>query len=186
MSSTAEDLEGKTLCVIGAGSIGQEIGKKAKAFDMNVIGLKRHRNLWHSLMKSGETTGSAKRWACGLRCACNADDAGNVSPDGSGAVSNDEGNSRIHQRFPGGHRRRGRPDFRAEGSPIGGAVLDVFHREPLPQDSPLWSMEQVLVTPHNSGLTGNTVRKVVEITRENIRRFREGRDLINQIENGRY
>ena len=187
MSSTAEDLEGKTLCVIGAGSIGQEIGKKAKAFDMNVIGLKRHPEplaffdeVWGN-DRIGEALGLADYVVLVTP----------MTPETYHLMGKEQFQMMKETAIFINVSRGDTVDEDAlisalKDHRIGGAVLDVFHREPLPQDSPLWSMGQALVTPHNSGLTGNTVRKVIEITRENIRRYREGRDLINQIENGRY
>jgi phosphoglycerate dehydrogenase-like enzyme len=68
---------------------------------------------------------------------------------------------------------------------IAGAILDVFHKEPLPKDSPLWSMPNVLITPHNSAITVDACKKSAEILCENIRRFRSGMPLVNVIEGGK-
>lgn len=54
---------------------------------------------------------------------------------------------------------------------IGGAALDVFSTEPLPGDSPLWDLPNVLVTPHVAGSTPRYYDRVAEIFRENYRRF---------------
>jgi glyoxylate/hydroxypyruvate reductase A len=62
---------------------------------------------------------------------------------------------------------------------IGGAVLDVFTKEPLPQDSPFWSHPKVVVTPHIAGNT-NPVTASDQVA-ENIRRARAGRPLLNQV-----
>ncbi|WP_247783975.1 NAD(P)-dependent oxidoreductase [Bradyrhizobium sp. 170] len=53
---------------------------------------------------------------------------------------------------------------------IAGAMLDVFEREPLPQDSPLWDMPNVIVTPHTSGIPTNCMERAFEIIAENIER----------------
>ena len=187
MNDRSEDLEGKTLCVVGAGSIGQEIGKKAKAFDMNVIGLKRHPE---PLGFFDEVWGN-DRLGEALGCADYVVLVTPMTPETYHMMGMEQFRMMKETAIFINVSRGDTVDEDAlisalENHQIGGAVLDVFHCEPLPQDSPLWSMEQVLVTPHNSGLTGNTVRKVVKITLDNIRRFREGRELVNQIEGGRY
>ncbi|MBR3927825.1 MAG: D-2-hydroxyacid dehydrogenase [Clostridia bacterium] len=67
---------------------------------------------------------------------------------------------------------------------ITGAVLDVFETEPLPKDSPLWDMENVIVTPHISGrdTTPVNAEKIFEIFKENLTRFIEKRPLINVVD----
>ena len=63
---------------------------------------------------------------------------------------------------------------------IGGAILDVFDEEPLPPDNPLWRMENVIVTPHNSAYSFPT--QVTKIFTENYHRFIEGRPLRYQVD----
>ena len=53
---------------------------------------------------------------------------------------------------------------------LGGAGLDVFATEPLPADSPLWVLPNVIVTPHSSGTTDLTRRRAVELFVDNFRR----------------
>ncbi|AQS84625.1 MAG: D-2-hydroxyacid dehydrogenase [Acetobacter aceti] len=64
---------------------------------------------------------------------------------------------------------------------IGMAALDTFEREPLPETSPLWSMPNVLITPHAAGDTVAYESRVANILHDNIRRLAEGKPLINQI-----
>lgn len=65
---------------------------------------------------------------------------------------------------------------------IGGAALDVFEHEPLPPDSPLWAMPNVLVTPHMAGFMSNHWDVVTDLFAENMRRFVEGRGLLNVVD----
>ena len=65
---------------------------------------------------------------------------------------------------------------------IGGAALDVTADEPLPQDSPLWDMPQVLITPHTAGETHSYEDNVLDMMMENIERLWRGEaGLFNQI-----
>jgi phosphoglycerate dehydrogenase-like enzyme len=68
---------------------------------------------------------------------------------------------------------------------IAGAALDVFQEEPLPKHHPLWSLEDVILTPHVGGMSEIYVEQVLSIFEENLRRFfsnEERRNLINLVE----
>jgi phosphoglycerate dehydrogenase-like enzyme len=67
---------------------------------------------------------------------------------------------------------------------IGGAALDVFATEPLPADSPLWSLENVIVTPHNSGSSPRVRERTLALFAENLRRYKAGEPLINRVDYG--
>jgi phosphoglycerate dehydrogenase-like enzyme len=65
---------------------------------------------------------------------------------------------------------------------LGGAVLDVFEREPLPETSPLWRHPRVLVFPHVSAVTDRFWERETALLVDNIRRYREGRRLRNLVD----
>jgi D-2-hydroxyacid dehydrogenase (NADP+) len=65
---------------------------------------------------------------------------------------------------------------------IAGAGLDVFEREPLPPESELWGMENVIISPHVSGGTDRYFERAVPIFCENLRRYLDGRPLLNAID----
>jgi phosphoglycerate dehydrogenase-like enzyme len=65
---------------------------------------------------------------------------------------------------------------------IGGAGLDVTDPEPLPADSPLWHMDNVIITPHVSGSSPETSRRQFELLEENVRRFAAGEELLNVVD----
>ena len=68
---------------------------------------------------------------------------------------------------------------------IAGAILDVFQTEPLPQDSPLWDLENAWITPHVSDSISDWERPMCELFCDNLERFMAGKDLKNVVNAGR-
>lgn len=64
---------------------------------------------------------------------------------------------------------------------LGGVGLDVFETEPLPEDSPLWEMNNVIMTPHVSGFTPHYDERATDIFAENMRRYLAGEPLLNLV-----
>ncbi|MGH9196322.1 MAG: NAD(P)-dependent oxidoreductase, partial [Acidimicrobiia bacterium] len=65
---------------------------------------------------------------------------------------------------------------------IAGAGLDVTEQEPLPPESPLWEMDNVIITPHISGSMQNYIEHAIDIFVDNLRRFRTGEPLKNVVD----
>ena len=65
---------------------------------------------------------------------------------------------------------------------LAGAALDVVCREPLPVDSPLWGMPQVLITPHVGAQSADRVDVTTDLFCQNLRRFRSGQRLLNLVD----
>jgi phosphoglycerate dehydrogenase-like enzyme len=65
---------------------------------------------------------------------------------------------------------------------IGGAALDVFTREPLPPDSALWNLPNVLITPHAAGLTERIWDRHYSLLSENLRRYLAGQPLLAVVD----
>jgi phosphoglycerate dehydrogenase-like enzyme len=68
---------------------------------------------------------------------------------------------------------------------LGGAALDVFATEPLPRESPLWGMENVLVAPHSESTVARENQRITDLFLDNLGRYLEGRPLRNLFEAGR-
>ena len=65
---------------------------------------------------------------------------------------------------------------------LAGAALDVFEQEPLPPESPLWELENVLVSPHDTARAPDEVARQVELFCDNLRRYLAGEELRNRVD----
>ena len=68
---------------------------------------------------------------------------------------------------------------------ISGAALDVTDPEPLPKDSELWDMENVIITPHVSGSTAGYTERALQVLDLNLERREKGEELINIVKRDR-
>ncbi len=150
-----DNLAGKHLVIVGAGAIGQDIARKAKAFDMRVTGVSRsNAPLPHF---------DAMRPRADLIAAAGQADillvAATYEAATHGMISRD-----VIAALPGGafliNIARGLLVDEAaltealQAGRIAGAGLDVMEDEPLPAASPLWTLDNVLMTPHIAGAGG--------------------------------
>ena len=67
---------------------------------------------------------------------------------------------------------------------IAAAAVDVFETEPLPADSPLWDLENLVITPHSSGFyhLPATLERVVDICAKNLSAYLNGGELMNVVD----
>lgn len=179
-----ERLEGKTAGLLGLGSIGQEIARKCKAFDMNVVGTRRDASevpLNVDQVFAPEETNEVLHQAdfvlCSLPLTRETDhfmDYGRFCAMKSSAYFVNVGRGPVVQEEDLIRALR-------QGQ-IRGAGLDVFENEPLPKESPLWGMENVIVTPHAAGNTRVNREKTLQILIENLRRLQAGEKLVNVVD----
>jgi phosphoglycerate dehydrogenase-like enzyme len=174
-------LHGRTMAVIGLGSIGRAIARAARAFGMRVIGMNR----------SGRRVPEVERVyrRAGFREMLHASDyivlALPLTPETRGLV----GEAELRAMRPGGWLVNvGRGGLIQEEALvralherwIGGAVLDVFSDEPLPTEHPFWAMPNVVVTPHISG--PNVPEEIAPIFNDNLHRYLQGRALRGRVD----
>jgi phosphoglycerate dehydrogenase-like enzyme len=182
---SGDNLEGKTLVVIGAGSIGQAIAKKAKALDMTVIGLRRRPEPTENF---DEIHGNGDLRAV-LPRADFAVLATPLTPETYHLMGAEEFRcmkpSAVFINIARGDACDEAALIEAlQSKQIAGAILDVFSKEPLPPESPLWTFDNVIVTPHSSASSDSSGQKTIDYLRSNIVRFRKGEPLMNQIKKG--
>ena len=65
---------------------------------------------------------------------------------------------------------------------IGGAALDVTEEEPLPKESPLWEMENVIITPHHSGISERYMERAIDLFCVNLKAYLKGEELPNLVD----
>lgn len=175
-------IEGRTLLLLGYGSIGQEIARKAKSFDVKVIALNR----------SGEggapadavaPIGALGKWlpeadfvVCTLPLSeetkhlIGGQELAAMKPDallvnvGRGPVIDQAALTEALQK-----------------KEISGACLDVFEAEPLPEDDSLWRQPNLILSPHVAGTGGPLAQRFAELVSENLLRFKNGHPLLNQV-----
>ena len=179
-----DELGGKTLLVVGLGGIGDRIARRAKAFDMAVIGVRRdpaqgkgHADSVHGLGEMKSLLPRADYVA--LACPLTPETENLMDADAFGAMK--DGAYLVNV-------ARGRCVDEAalaralDAGRIAGAAIDVTVEEPLAASSPLWAMPNVLITPHTGGETRRYEDNVLDILADNLDRLWHGEPALrNQV-----
>ncbi len=185
------ELEGATVGIIGMGAIGRRTAELAKAFRMRVLGMRRSAERRAKGLGSGVTDVDEMIPRSELSYLLGESDyvviAAPLTPETRHLI----GEAELRSMKPGAvivNIARGaiideRALVRAlkEGW-IAGAALDVFEREPLPAESELWGLRNVLLTPHISGGTPRYMERAVDLFCENLRRYLAGEPLRNVVD----
>lgn len=162
-----EELSGKRACILGCGDVGRETAKRLLAFGCRVVGVNRTlRELPEfptmlPLSALPEVAAESDIFLCTVA----------LTPETKGMV-----NRTILDALPAGAifvnlARGGLVDENALLHWLqngGRAVLDVFETEPLPENSPLWDMENVIITPHNSFVGEGNGERLWELVKEGL------------------
>ena len=178
-----DELSEKTLCIIGSGSIGSEIAKKAKVFDMKVIGLDK----FASASKSFDEVWGMEKLEKALGLADYTVLSIPLTEETYHLIGQKEFKCMKQSSILINMSRGDTVDETAliaalqEGR-IAGAGLDVFHKEPLPQESLLWDMENVIITPHCAGDSPYLEGKALKLFAENLLLYRQGKPMKNIID----
>ena len=177
----AIELDGRTIAIIGLGASGRELAKRAGSFGMRVlgvevaevsmadqaaIGVERCEGIdrLHAVLAEADVVSLHLPLNSATRHVLNA---GAFEALKAGAIVVNVARGQLIDE-PALVEALTRGD-------LGGAGLDVFEVEPLPLDSPLLSMSNVVVTPHWAAATRATMQRRAQITAENVRRALDGR-----------
>jgi len=182
------ELRGSTVGIIGIGRIGSEVGRLCSAFGARVLGLRRTPppepppGVEQVLGQEGLDTLLAESDYVALTLALNPTSRGLLGArelalmkEGAVLVNVARGDVIDEAALVEG-LRAGRPAF---------ACLDTFRQEPLPADSPLYDLPNVLITPHNSASSPHMEERVVALFLDNLGRLVRGEPLLNVIDKHR-
>ncbi|RUS45240.1 D-2-hydroxyacid dehydrogenase [Cohnella sp. AR92] len=171
-AETYTELRGRTIGIVGAGQIGAEIARIAQAFGMNTVGIRR--------------TGQAAPFFDHMKTMDKLDE---VLAESDVVVNILPGTDETYLLFDARafERMKSQAIFINIGrgtsvdtdaltaalqqGRIAGAGLDVFDPEPLPEGHPLWSLDNVIVTPHIGGMTDKYKERMADLFVENLRAY---------------
>jgi phosphoglycerate dehydrogenase-like enzyme len=178
-----QELFEKTLLIIGTGGIGQEIAVRSKAFGMRIFGSSRHpkplpnfdkvvgANEWKELLPEAEFVVIATPLTPETKGMIDVDTLRLFRPDSyliniaRGAIVDE---SALAQALQDGW--------------IAGAALDTVFTEPLPAESPLWTLPNVFITPHCSGNSPKVKERTLALFLDNLNRYHQGQSLRNVVD----
>jgi phosphoglycerate dehydrogenase-like enzyme len=179
-----QEIGGLHVAVVGFGRIGQHVGRLFKAFDCRVTGLRREPTPAPEAADDVQPIAKLK-WALAdadivvLTCP--------LTPQTTGLIGRDA-LLRMKKSALLINVARGKVVDEAhlvaalQAGDLAGAGLDVTVDEPLPAESPLWAMPNVLITPHSAGETGRYEANVIDLLEENLGRLWRGDQVLkNQV-----
>jgi D-2-hydroxyacid dehydrogenase (NADP+) len=178
------ELNGQVLLIVGFGSIGREVAKRARAFDMRVWGVTRS--------GKGDLTHAEKILAVkDLHEALPEADFVLIAAPETAETRHLIGAEQITKMKRGARLINvGRGSLLDEAALIqalksgalGGAALDVTRVEPLPAESSLWKTPNLMITPHTSGVSDRLWHRQTAILIELLERWFDGRELFNLVD----
>ncbi|MFC4451247.1 D-2-hydroxyacid dehydrogenase [Halorussus aquaticus] len=173
---------GERLCVVGLGTLGRGIAERADALGMEVVGVRR----------SDESVPGVSR-------IYDPEDLHEAIADARFVAIAVPHTPATEGMFGAPEFRRMRDDAyllnvargpivnedalvdALDAGDIAGAGLDVFETEPLPEDSPLWDFEEVIISPHKGSATNRYHLDIADLVSENVGRYLAGEDLRNRV-----
>lgn len=171
-SGLPRDLQGQTATIVGWGPIGQQIGAVLRVLGLHVVVVRQ------SAQPAGEGYETASFAAIGevlprtdwliLACPLTAQTRGLID---AGAIGRLREGARLINVSRGEVVDETALIDALRAGKLAGAYLDVFAHEPLPADSPLWEMPNVLATPHSAGFSDGNAARVVEMFLTRLRDF---------------
>lgn len=180
-------LPGSRMLIVGYGRIGRGIARAAQAFGIEVVGLSRSGTRAYGEEVPGVRVGAVDRLGAELPEADWIVVCTPGTPETLGLI----GPAQLAAVKPGAHLidvARGGVVVESallealDDGRLAGAALDVFEQEPLHAASPLWDRDDVILTPHVSGLASDYQDVVRELFVDNLGRYLEGRPLVNTID----
>ncbi len=180
------DLSGRTVVIVGLGSVGSEVARISKALGMRVLGIRRNPkqstsseavDAVHGLVSLPDLLPQAEFLV--LAAPHTAETQGIIGvkeftllPKGAVLINISRGSlvdeSALIASLTSGH--------------VGGAYLDVFSKEPLPTANPLWSLPNVLVNAHSASTSDRENSRIVDLFCHNLHRYLNNETLLNVLD----
>jgi phosphoglycerate dehydrogenase-like enzyme len=179
----AREIRGMTMGLLGYGAIGRGVAQRAKGFELDLLAvdIRPHDprpyldEVWSperlpELLERSDVVVVSTPLTTETRGLLNAEAIDRMKPDAylivvsRGGIVDEAALVAAMQR---GH--------------LAGVGLDVTAKEPLPADSPLWDIPNLIITPHMAGASAPKERRVVEIFKDNLRRYSRGEEMVNLV-----
>ncbi|TDL61514.1 hypothetical protein E2R56_29385 [Rhodococcus qingshengii] len=164
------ELANKTAAIIGFGDVGSEVAKRLKAFDVNIVGVGRHKtesiyidefyliNEIEKVLKKSDIviltlplTKETGNWLDAKKIEVIKEKCVLINVSRGGVIDEEALVKALHENI------------------FLGVALDVFEDEPLPSNSQLWGLKDVIITPHNSYVSDNVNERLFALIIENLR-----------------
>jgi phosphoglycerate dehydrogenase-like enzyme len=178
------ELNGQVLLIVGYGSIGRELAKKAKAFDMRVWGVTRSGKGDHTLAEKIVPAAKLEE------VLPEADYVVIAAPEtpatkhliGAGQIARMKRGAKLINVGRGSLLDEAAVIGALETGELGGAALDVTETEPLPPESPLWKAPNLLITPHTSAVSDRLWKRETALLLDLLGQWFEGQELLNRVD----
>ena len=172
----ASELSGQTLGIVGLGRIGEALTKRAKSFAMHVVATKRDIHARYAPDIAPDRLYAPEQLPamlaeCDHICICLP-----LTPEthhlfDAELLSHIKPSAYLYNIGRGKIVDESALIAALQNGSLAGAGLDVFETEPLPAESPLWQMENVLITPHTAGITPYYFQRFADIFAANLKRY---------------
>lgn len=192
------ELQGSTVGIVGYGSIGRQLAKLLQGFDCTVLASKRDlmqpedpgyrqeglgdpQAILARRLYPSKALGSMLK-DCDFVVVCLP-----LNTETQGMIGSKQFRAMKASTYFVDVSRGGVTDHAdlieaLDKGQIAGAALDVFPEEPLPSDSPLWELPNVIISPHVAGLSPHYGERAFGVLRENLSRYLEDRNLLNKVD----
>jgi phosphoglycerate dehydrogenase-like enzyme len=178
------EIKDSTIGIVGYGAIGRNVAKRARAFDMDVLAVDARpgqgddsvaevwpvSRLYEMLGRSDVVVISAP-YTPESHHLIDAEALAAMKPDAYLIVVS-----------RGGILDEDALAMAMRNGKLAGAALDVAEKEPLPPESPLWDVPNLIITPHLAGASGPKEQRVMQIFHDNLIRYAKGEPLVNVVD----
>lgn len=178
------ELNGQLLLIVGYGSIGRELARRARAFDMRVWGVNRSgkgdATLVDKIVPVSQLDSVLPEADYIVIAAPETHETQHLI--GAGQIAKMKPNARLINIGRGSLLDETALVRALESKALRGAALDVTGTEPLPAHSPLWKAPNLFITPHTSGVSDRLWQKETKLLMDLLERWFDGRELFNVVD----